>query len=105
MNWIVFAANAPGNQASPLGAMLPFLLIIPIFYFLLIRPQQKRQKTFQQMINQLKKNDRVVTSGGIHGLIIAVKEHTLTLKIADNVKVEIDKASVARVLGTDSEGA
>jgi preprotein translocase subunit YajC len=56
------------------------------------------------MVSQIKKNDKVVTSGGIHGLVLAVKEHTLTLKIADNVKIELDKSSIVRVVGTDSEG-
>jgi preprotein translocase subunit YajC len=104
MHWVIAANGAQGAQPNPLLGMLPFILIIPIFYFLLIRPQQKKQKQFQQMVSQIKKNDKVVTSGGIHGLVLAVKEHTLTLKIADNVKIELDKSSIVRVVGTDSEG-
>ena len=68
-----------------------------IFYFLLIRPQQKRQKQHQQLMANLKTGDRVVTSSGIHGLIANVKETTFLLKVADNVKIEIDKSAVAGV--------
>ncbi|MBI1869722.1 MAG: preprotein translocase subunit YajC [Chlamydiae bacterium] len=104
MNFLFLAMASPqGGQGSPFASMVPFLLIVPIFYFLLIRPQQKRQKQFKQMVAQLKKDDRVVTAGGIHGLVLSVKEHTLTLKIADNVKVEIDRSSIARVLGAETE--
>lgn len=103
MYW-VFAAQTANGQPNPLSALIPFIPILIIFYFLLIRPQQKKQKQFQHMVAQLKKNDKVVTSGGVHGVIVAVKEHTMTVKIADNVKVEMDKSSVSRVVGTD-EGA
>lgn len=102
MNWIV-ATNGAQGQTNPILGMLPFILIIPIFYLLLIRPQQKKQKQIQRMISEIKKNDRVVTAGGIHGLVLAVKENTLTIKIADNVKIEIDKSAVSRVAGTGSE--
>ena len=68
-----------------------------IFYFLLIRPQQKRQKQHQQLMANLKTGDRVVTASGIHGLISNVKETTFLLKVADNVKIEIDKSAVAGV--------
>ena len=77
MSWVLLAAN-PAGQGSPLLGMLPFIMIMPIFYFLLIRPQQKKQKLFQALLSKLKKDDRIVTSGGIHGLIVAVKEQTLT---------------------------
>lgn len=99
----VIAAASATNQANPLAALIPFIPILIIFYFLLIRPQQKKQKEFQKMLGQLKKNDKVVTVGGIHGVILGVKEHAITVKIADNVKVEMDKSGVARVVGTDSE--
>ena len=68
-----------------------------LFYFLLIRPQQKRQKKHQQLMADLKTGDRVVTNSGIHGLIANVKETTFLLKVADNVKIEIDKSAVAGI--------
>jgi len=102
MYWTL-AAAPQGAQPNPMGALIPFILIIPIFYFLLIRPQQKRQKQFRQMVSQLKKDDRIVTTGGIHGLVVAVKEHTLSVKIADNVKIEVDKSCVSRVIGSGEQ--
>ncbi|MBI1883618.1 MAG: preprotein translocase subunit YajC [Chlamydiae bacterium] len=91
------------GQGSPFGAMIPFLFIIPVFYLLLIRPQQKKQKEFKKMLTQIKKDDKVVTAGGIHGLVVGVREHTLTLKIADNVRVELDRSSIGRMLKNEEE--
>ena len=92
-------APAPGGGAQPdlLQTLLPFLFMGVIFYFLLIRPQQKRQKQHQQLLANLKTGDRVVTSSGIHGLIANVKETTFLLKVADNVKIEVDKSAVSGV--------
>lgn len=94
----LLAQTAP--PAGPSGAMsfIPFLCIGIIFYFLIIRPQSKRQKELQSLIASLKTGDKVVTNGGIHGMIANVKEGTtLILKIADNVKIEIDKSAIAAV--------
>ncbi len=90
---------APGAPPQPdlLQTLLPFLFMGVIFYFLLIRPQQKRQKQHQQLMANLKTGDRVVTSSGIHGLIANVKDTTFLLKVADNVKIEIDKSAVAGI--------
>lgn len=74
-----------------------------ILYFLMIRPQQKQRKEQQKLIEALKTGDKVVTSAGIHGLIANVKEKTVLLKVADNVKIEIDKAAVATVLERSSD--
>jgi preprotein translocase subunit YajC len=92
-------AATPGSPPQPdlLQTLLPFLFMGVIFYFLLIRPQQKRQKQHQQLMANLKTGDRVVTASGIHGLIANVKETTFLLKVADNVKIEIDKSAVAGV--------
>lgn len=98
-----FLALAPaGAQGGGMGiaAFLPMLAIFVIFYFLIIRPQSKRQKEHDKMLSELTKGDRIVTSGGIHGVIQRVneKEATLTLKIGDDVKIEIDRSAIARVL-------
>ena len=77
--------------------LLPFAFIFIIFYFLLIRPQQKRQKEHQRLLSDLKTGDKVVTSSGIHGLIANVKDTTFLVKIADNVKIEVDKNAIASV--------
>ena len=77
--------------------LLPFAFIFVIFYFLLIRPQQKRQKEHQKLLSDLKTGDKVITTSGIHGLIANVKDTTFLVKIADNVKIEVDKNAIASV--------
>ena len=95
------AANgAKGGSGYP---MLIFLgLMILVFYFFMIRPQQKKQKQVQQFRENLKKGDKVVTIGGIHGKISDVQEGTFTIEIADNVKITIEKAAVA-IDGNDTK--
>jgi len=92
-------AGGPTPPAqSPIASLMPLLFIGVIFYFLLIRPQQKRAKEQAKMVAALKSGDQIVTSAGIHGLVANVKDRTLTLKIADNVKIELDRDAVARVV-------
>lgn len=101
MNWITFAmapSNPDGGGASPLSMLFPIIGMLLIFYFLLIRPQQKRQKQTQQMVAGLKNGDHVVTSAGIYGTISGVKDNTFMVKIADNVKIEILKSAVTSVV-------
>src|SRR6476660_4634484 len=88
------AAPSAAPEPDLLQTLLPFLFMGVIFYFLLIRPQQKRRKQHEQLMANLKTGDRVVTTSGIHGLIPDVKETTFLLKVADNVKIEIDKSAV-----------
>ncbi|HLD40618.1 MAG TPA: preprotein translocase subunit YajC, partial [Candidatus Omnitrophota bacterium] len=77
--------------------MFPLLLVFIIFYFMLIRPQQKKEKERLNMLKNIKKNDEVVTNGGIHAVVLNVKERTATLRVDDNVKIEVDKDAIARV--------
>lgn len=80
------------------GQFIPFACIAVIFYFLLIRPQQKKAKEMQALVSSVKTGDKVVTTGGIHGIVSNVKDgSTLMLKIADNVKIEVDKSAIATV--------
>ncbi len=85
------------TAVNPLVQLFPLALIFIVFYFLLIRPQKKKEKQHQKMLEGISKNDEIVTSGGIHGTIVAVKDKTITLRIDDNVKMEIEKASVAYI--------
>ncbi|MFA6379136.1 MAG: preprotein translocase subunit YajC [Candidatus Omnitrophota bacterium] len=85
------------NTINPLAMMIPYALIFAIFYFLVIKPQKQKQNEFQKMLNALKKNDDIVTSGGIHGTIVNIKETTLVIRIDENVKIEIDRSAVARI--------
>jgi len=73
-----------------------------IMYFVMFRPQKKRQEQQQKLISALKTGDRVVTNGGIHGLISNVKETTVIVKVADNVKIEMEKSAITTVLSTQS---
>ena len=90
------ADAAPGNPMNSFA--IPMLAMGVIFYFLIIRPQNKRQNDLKNLLSSLKTGDKVVTSGGIHGIIANVKEGTtLILKVADNVKIEINKDAIASV--------
>ena len=77
---------------------VPLIFIFIIMYFVMIRPQKKRQEQQQKLIGGLKTGDRVVTNAGIHGLISDVKETTVLVKVADNVKIEMDKSAITNVL-------
>lgn len=93
--WAMGPAPEGGQGGSPIAGFLPLILIFVIFYFLLIRPQQKRTKDHRAMLEAIKKGDKVVTSGGVYGLVESVGKNTVTLKIADNVKVKFGKAYIA----------
>ena len=88
----------PQSQAAnPFIQLFPLILIFVVFYFLLIRPQKTKEKEHQKMLNNLEKNDEVVTSSGIHGTIVNVKEKTVTVRIDENVKVELEKNSISYI--------
>lgn len=86
-----------GQQPNPIAQFLPFVLMFLVLYLLILRPQMKKQRNQQRMIDELEKNDKIVTSGGIHGTILNIKDDILVVKIADNVKIEISRAAVSRV--------
>lgn len=89
----------PTQTANPLVSfIMPMFFIFFIFYFVLIRPQKKMEKQHRDMLNNLKKNDEVVTIGGVHGVIVNVKDKTFVIRIDENVKMEIDKSAVARIV-------
>jgi len=85
-------------QAPPFWATLvPIILIFGIFYFLLIKPQQDRQKQHAKMVSELKKNDEIITAGGIHGIVVNVKDASIVIKVDENVKVEVEKTHISQV--------
>jgi preprotein translocase subunit YajC len=88
----------PAAGPNPITSFIPLILIFIIMYFILFRPQMRRQKEQQKLVSALKTGDRVVTASGIHGLISNVKETTVILKVADNVKIEIEKSAVTNVV-------
>ncbi|MBN2120142.1 MAG: preprotein translocase subunit YajC [Candidatus Omnitrophica bacterium] len=85
----------PQAQGPGIIGFLPLILIFVIFYVLIILPQRKQQKQHKEMIQNLQKNDEVVTLGGLHGVIVNIKEKTFSLRVDDNTKVEIDKTAVS----------
>ncbi len=91
----VLLLAAQGQGQSAWTSLVPLAVMLGIFYFLLIAPMRKRQKQQEQMISELKTGDRVVTAGGIYGTIVGIKDDRLTVRIADQVKVEITKSSVS----------
>jgi preprotein translocase subunit YajC len=101
--WAMAPSPEGGGPGGALAGFLPLIIIFVIFYFLLIRPQQKKQKDHQQMLTAIKKGDKVVTSGGIYGFVEQVGAKTVTLKVAENVKVKFGKAYIAAVRSTADE--
>lgn len=95
------AAGGSGGFAS----FVPLILMFVIFYFLLIRPQQKKTKEHRQMIDNLKTGDRIVTAGGIHGRITGVAENALTVEIAEKVRVKVNRGSVSALVQTTAPAA
>jgi preprotein translocase subunit YajC len=91
-------AQSPGGGLG--NFFVPMILIFVMMYFIMIRPQKKRQMEQQRLISSLKTGDKVVTNAGIHGLISNVKDSTVIVKVADNVKIEMDKSAVTTVLKT-----
>lgn len=90
--------GAGAEGAAGFTGFIPLILMFVIFYFLLIRPQQKKTKAHREMIDNLKKGDRIVTSGGIHGRITGMDESTLTVEIADKVRVKVGRGNVGAKL-------
>lgn len=78
-------------------SFVPLLFMFLIFYFILIRPQRRKQTEQETMIKNLGKNDEVVTTGGLHGTVVGLKEKTVLLRVAENVKVEVDRSAISRV--------
>lgn len=91
-----FAQDAGGGD--PLGMFLPMIIIFVAFYFLLIRPQQKRAKAHTELVKALATGDEVLTAGGVLGKVTAVSEHYATLEIADNVEIKVQKTTVSAVV-------
>ena len=104
MDLLLLAQAAPpaGRQSGSIMQLLvPMALMMVIAYVILIRPQRRKQREHEDRVKRVKAGDRIVTNGGIHGTIAAVKDHTFMMKIADNVKLEIEKSNIMRILSTE----
>lgn len=95
------AAATPSGAMGGFSTLIMFGLMFAVMYFLIIRPQQKRQKEHQKMLDAVKKGDRVITSGGLHGVVKDVREDVLLVKIAENTVVELSRGAVASRKGGD----
>ena len=98
-------SGAPDQPAANpiIGFLVPMGLILIIFYFLLIRPANKKQKAIQAMLSNLKNGDKVITSGGIHGVVAGMKDEIVHLKVADGVKIEISRNAIAALAANPEE--
>ncbi len=96
LNIILMSMPQGEEGANPLMSFLPLLLIVVVFYFFMIRPQMKRQKETRKFREGLAKNDKVVTTGGIYGKITEIKETTIILEIAKDVKIKVDKNGIVK---------
>jgi preprotein translocase subunit YajC len=101
------AAQSPSGQGG--GSMMVqlafFGAIFAIFYFLLIRPQQKQKRERESMLSTVKPGDRVVTSSGLHGTVVKLSDHSVTLKVADQVRLEFDRSAIGRIVPASGEGS
>jgi len=104
---LTFFGLAPGGLGGTGGGIigfLPMLLLLPILYLVMIRPQQKKQKAWQDMLGSIKAGDRVTTAGGIRGIILSIKDDAIVIRVApDNLKLEVAKSAIASV--TTQDGA
>ena len=99
----ILQAAPAGGSGSLLTMVVPFALIIGVFYFLIIRPQNKKQKESKDMLSALKKNDKVVTAGGMRGTVVSVKDDSVVLKVDTNTKLEFNKSAISNVVNAQSQ--
>ncbi len=104
MNTQLIAMQATGGGMGFLAGALPFIFLFAVLYFVMILPQQRRQKKWTAMLDALKTGDRVVTSGGLRGTVVSIKDDAVQLRVPpDNLRLEVTKASVVSVTTTDEE--
>jgi len=93
--------GAEGESGSPIVAALPFVLIFGLFYFLILRPQRKQSRQKEDMMKNIKRGDKVITAGGIHGRVVNTEEELLTIEIAKGVNIQIDRANISALINQD----
>ncbi|MDE0570993.1 MAG: preprotein translocase subunit YajC [Verrucomicrobiales bacterium] len=103
--YLTAQAEEQAASGGGLTSFLPLILIFVIFYFLLIRPQKQKQKKLRSQVEAMKVGDKVITAGGIHGLVTSVKKQSVSVKVDNNVKIEFEKGSVATVISKDSSAS
>lgn len=107
MDFLAYAmgggTGASGQTGGSFGALIPLVLMFAIFYFLLIRPQQKKAKQHKQLLSSIKKGDRIMSSGGLYGVITGLADDVVTIEIAPKVRVKIARASISGVMSRAPE--
>ncbi len=101
MTGVAYAAGGAAGGAGGIASFIPLILIFGVFYFMLIRPQQKQAKLQQAFLDELKTGNKVVTKGGIYGTITGLTDSVVTLEIADKVRIKVSRASIGNPLGKD----
>ncbi len=99
-----FDQNTPAGGGA-VAMILPFALVLLIFYFLMYRPMRRRQRALDAMVASLKNGDKVITSGGIYGTVAGIREHTVTLKVSEQAKIEVAKSAIASLQSAPSDAA
>ena len=102
---LLLGAPAGGEQANPLAMFLPLILIFIVFYFFIIRPQKKKEDSRKSMIEAVKKNDRIITIGGIHGMVTQVDETSVLVQVDNNPKLRIEKSALSSVGNKESSAS
>ncbi len=102
---VVLQAQGGNGTMQMVSTLVTFGLVFVVFYFLIIRPQNKKQKEMQKMIEAVKKGDKIVTIGGVHGTVHSVKEGTVVIKVDDDCKIEFSKSAIASVVAKGEEKA
>jgi preprotein translocase subunit YajC len=98
--------GSPNAQpANPIMSFVPMIVVIGILYFLIIRPQQQQAKEHKRLVDNLKTGDRVITQGGVHGTVTSLKGAIVQVKIADNVRVDVNRTAIAQVLQSSTNGS
>jgi preprotein translocase subunit YajC len=92
-----------GQQSDPITAFLPLILIVVIFYFLIYRPQKKRQKAREELVKAVEKGDKVITASGIHGTVAQVEDTTVLLQVSDNTKIRVEKTALGTVVPKNAD--
>ena len=96
-------SGAAGQQTDPVMQFLPLIVIVLIFYFLIYRPQKKRQKAREELVKQVEKGDKVITASGIHGTVAQVEDTTVLLQVSDNTKIRVEKTALGTVVPKNAD--
>ncbi|EJW17085.1 preprotein translocase subunit YajC [Paenibacillus alvei] len=102
---MLIAGAEAGGTGGFLQMLLPFVLMFAVFYFLLIRPQQKKQKQRNSMLSALKKGDKIVTIGGLHGTIVEITDDTIVLRVNDVTKMTFDRSAISQVVSAEESAS